>query len=493
MSDDDDPFAEPNDTEKTIVNLRPGGRAPAPQQPQQPGYAPPPPQGFGQQPPAQQPPAQQGFGQPQQGFGQPQPGFGQPQPPQQPQMPPQQPRAAAPDTGFALTGMNTLNAAASQIFALIGRIRNRAQHNDPAALRNAVVREVQAFEQRALHAGIPAQTVNIARYLLCATVDDVVLNTPWGGRSVWTTQSMVGTFHKETHGGDRFYDLLARMEQDPANNLEILEFIYVCLSLGFEGRLRVENQGTDKHMRIREGLARLIRAHRGAQEHGLSPFWKGVKLAHRALNIWLPLWIITGILAVVLSLGFFGLSYALTGDTERLQGTLATLGRPAPIELTRRAPPPPPPPPAPEVEERIDVVTGFLEAEIAEGIVTVFEQGNTLVIRIAGAEMFGPGSDVLQRGYPERLARVAAALNEQTGSIIVAGHSDSIPISTAKFPNNQVLSLHRAEAVMAAIADKLDDPSRMTAEGRAAREPIADNGTRAGRAQNRRVEVILVK
>jgi len=138
-------------------------------------------------------------------------------------------------------------------------------------------------------------------------------------------------------------------------------------------------------------------------------------------------------------------------------------------------------------------VTGFLEAEIAEGIVTVFEKGNTLVIRIAGAEMFGPGSDHLQPGYPERLQKVAAALNGQTGSIIVAGHSDSIPISTARFPNNQVLSLRRAEAVMAAIADTLEDPGRMTAEGRAAKEPIADNGTRAGRAQNRRVEVILVK
>ncbi len=487
MSNDDDPFAEPDDTEKTIVNLRPGGRAPAPQQP---NYAPPPQQGFGQQPPPQP-----GFGQPQPGFGQPQQqGFGQPQPPQQPtqpQMPQQAPRAA--EASFALTGMNTLNAAASQIFALIGRIRNRAQHNDPAALRNAVVKEIQAFEQRCLHAGVPAQQVNIARYLLCATVDDVVLNTPWGGRSVWTTQSMVGTFHKETHGGDRFFDLLARMEQDPSTNLEMLEFIYVCLSLGFEGRLRVENQGSDKHMRIREGLARLIRAQRGEQEHGLSPSWKGVKVAHKALNIWKPLWIITGVLVLVLTGAFVGLSYALTGETERLQGALATLGRPEPVALAHQSPPPPPPPPAPETEARLDAVSGFLQAEIDDGIVTVFEEGNTLVIRIAGAEMFRPGSDQLSTGYPERLSRVAAALNEQPGTIIVAGHSDSIPISTARFPNNQVLSLRRAEAVLAALARELDDATRLSAEGRAEREPIADNGTRAGRAKNRRVEVILVK
>lgn len=475
MSEDDDPFAEPTDTDKTIVNLRPGGRAPQPQQP----------------PAAQQQP----YGQQPQQYGQPmQPQFGQ-QPPQGgAQMPPPQaaPRPQA-DTGFALTGMNQLNAAASQIFALIGRIRNRAQHNDPAALRNAVVREVQMFEQRAMQTGVPAQTVNIARYMLCATIDDVVLNTPWGGRSVWTTQSMVGTFHKETHGGDRFFDVLARMEQDPGNNLEMLEFIYVCLSLGFEGRLRVEHQGTDKHLRIREGLARLIRAHRGDQEHALSPFWKGLSVAHKALNIWLPLWIITGILVVVLSLGFFGLSYALTGDTERLQGTLAQLGKPSPIELNRRAPPPPPPPPAAETEAQIERVSNFLEVEIAEGIVEVFEQGNTLTIRIAGAAMFGAGSDNLQSGYTERLQTVAAALNGEGGSIIVAGHSDSDPISTARFPSNQILSLRRAEAVMAVIAGNIDEPDRLTAEGRADRELILNENGGEDKRLSRRVEVILVK
>ncbi len=471
MIDDDDPFAESTDTEKTVVNLRPGRRAPAA--------------------------AQQGFGQPQQ-FGQPQAGFGQPQQPQQPpqqtgaQMPPQ-PAARAADTPFALTGMNPLNAAASQIFALIGRIRNRAQHNDPGALRNAVVAEIQEFERRAMQAGVPAQTVNLARYTLCATIDDVVLNTPWGGRSIWTTQSMVGTFHKETHGGDRFYDVLARLEREPANNLEMLEFIYVCLSLGFEGRLRVENQGADKHLRIREGLARLIRTHRGDREHALSPMWKGLKVAHKALNIWLPLWIITGVLVVVLAGAFFGLTYMLNGDTERLQGQLAQLGRPSAIELSRRAPPPPPPPPAVETEARLNRVAGFLEPEIAQGIVEVFEKGNTLTVRIAGATMFGPGRDVLQPGYTERLQKVAAALNDEEGMIIVAGHSDSDPISNARFPNNQVLSLRRAEAVMEVIAASIDDPSRLTAEGRADSELILDENGVEDKSLSRRVEVILVK
>jgi type VI secretion system protein ImpK len=477
----DDPFAEPGDTERTVVNLRPGGRAPSrpaspatPAAPSAPAAAP-----FDPYAQAVPPPS------------------AAPAPPPPASGTPTAARSGVDEAEFSTTGLNPLNASAAPIFALIGRIRNRAQHTNPDALRGAVVREIQQFENRALQAGVHARNVNIARYALCATVDDVVLNTPWGGRSIWTQQSMVGTFHKETHGGDRFFDVLAKLEQDPANNLELLEFIYVCLSLGFEGRLRVEHQGTDKHLRIREGLARLIRANRGQAERALSPAWDGLKLGHKVLRAWLSVWVIAGVLAVILSLAFTGLTFALSGDTERVQGQLATLGSTQPVELTRRAPPPPPPPPPPATVDQVDRVSEFLQAEIAEGIVEVFQSGNTLTIRIAsegnGLAMFGPGSDVLQDEYLPKIRRVAEALNNETGTLIVAGHSDSVPIATARFPNNTVLSLKRAEAVMASMATIIEIPGRLSAEGRAESEPIADNGTREGRAKNRRVEVILVR
>lgn len=114
---------------------------------------------------------------------------------------------------------------------------------DPDALRGKVVAEVRAFDSRCIAAGIDPQQVKVARYAICATIDDVVLNTPWGEQSNWALQSMVGTFHRETVGGDRLYDVLARLEKEPSTNIELLEFIYMCLTLGFEGRLRVEQGG----------------------------------------------------------------------------------------------------------------------------------------------------------------------------------------------------------------------------------------------------------
>lgn len=466
MADHDDPFAEPNDTDKTVIRPNPGGRRTATPQPS---------------PMTPEAPAPVAGGD----------AFGVPQ------ATPTQPAAASPTSGktsqMALTGMNQLTACASTLFALISRIRNRAQHMDPDKLRQSVVAEVRGFENRALQAGITAQTVKIARYAMCATLDDVVLNTPWGGQSSWGLQSMVGTFHRETVGGDRFYDLLARLEKEPGSNIDMLEFLYMCMSLGFEGRLRVEQGGPEKHMQIRGALARIIRAQRGPVERDLAPHWEGLKRPFKALSAWRLVWIALTVTIMLLGMQFVGLSWALSNQTERVIGQLSIVDSGPVAELERRAPPPPPPPPPPTVEDQIAKVSGFLEPEITEGIVEVFQKGNTLIIRVAGSGMFGSGSDKLAADFVPRIDRLAQALNEEKGKLIVVGHSDNVPIRSSRFPSNMHLSLARAKSVMAGMAAVLTDPSRLSAEGRADKEQLEDNGTREGRARNRRIEILLVQ
>lgn len=488
-----DPFAEPDDNERTVIRPNPGGRRQAGGLPtQQPGLPPqyqqpaqPPMQPQAAYAPAPQQPAPDAMADPM--------SYGVPQHAQRPA--PSAPRQDADGEAAlaqSMTGMNTLNACAATLFSLISRIRNRAQHMDADKLRQSVIAEVRAFENRALQAGIEAQTVKVARYALCATLDDVVLNTPWGGQSSWAVQSMVATFHRETVGGDRFYDLLARLEQAPGPNIDMLEFLYLCLSLGFEGRLRVEQGGTDKHLQIRNGLARIIRGQRGPVERDLSPHWQGLDMPHRPLSAWKAAWIAAGVASVILALGYSGFSYALGVKSERLIGQLSALESVGAPELKRRAPEPPPPP-APPPEAASVKVAAFLKPEIDEGLVTVLDQGNTITVRIAGAGMFGSGSDQLKDEFLPKLERVATALNDFAGAIIVVGHSDNVPIKSSRFPSNMHLSLARAESVMQVLGGKLTDPARMTAEGRAEKEPIESNDTKEGRAKNRRIEVLLVK
>lgn len=472
---DKDPFAEPDDTDKTVIKPNPGGRR-GQTPPAQPGAPAGVPDDLSAPAPHQMtgPDIEAAYGVP---------AAARPEPR----------RAAAPAAKMAMTGMNPLTACAATLFSLISRIRNRAQHMDPDKLRQSVVAEVREFENRALQAGIPAQTVKVARYALCATLDDVVLNTPWGGQSSWGLQSMVGTFHRETVGGDRFYDLLARLEKEPAANIDLLEFLYMCMSLGFEGRLRVEQGGPDKHLQIRAALARIIRGQRGPLEHDLSPRWEGLKKPFKALSAWRLLYICIGVTGALLALEFLGLSWSLSRSTERAIGQLSVIDSGKVAQLLRRAPPPPPPPPPPTAEEQLRKVEGFLQAEIDDGLIEVFGEGNTLIIRIAGSGMFGSGSDSLQADFEEPIQRVAQSLNDEPGAVIIVGHSDNIPIRSSRFANNMALSLARAKSVMNGIAKYFDDPGRLSAEGRADKQPIADNGTREGRAKNRRIEVVLVR
>ncbi len=91
------------------------------------------------------------------------------------------------------------------------------------------------------------------------------------------------------------------------------------------------------------------------------------------------------------------------------------------------------------------------------------------------------------------LMRVGEALEAEKGMVIVAGHSDNVPIRSVRFPSNWHLSLARAESVLKLLAQSISDGRRLSAEGRAANEPIASNDTREGQEQNRRIEVILMK
>lgn len=462
-----DPFEEPEDSDRTVIRPNPGGKRPAAPPQRSAGPTP-----FGSTAATTEQSTSYGV-----------PGGNAPA----------APRPSGDATAIALTGMNQLTALATPLLSLISRIRNRAQHMDPDKLRESVVAEVRSFENAALKAGIDAQKVKVARYALCATLDDVVLNTPWGGQSIWAQQSMVGTFHRETVGGDRFFDLLARLEEDPTNNIDLLEFVYMCLSLGFEGRLRVEQGGPDKHLQIRNTLSRIIRGQRGEVERDLSPRWKGILRPYKALSAWRPVWIAVGVTAFLMATTFAGLTWALGRTTDTVMGQLSVLDTGVAPTLQRRAPPPPPPPPAPAEVERLEKFVEFLSDEIDEGVVTVFEQGNTLTIRLSGQGMFASASDGLDDRFVAPITRVAESLKAEAGSIIVAGYSDSVPLTPGRFRDNTDLSHARAEVVRAMMAEIIGDPSRLMAEGRGERDPIGDNETAEGRSQNRRIEILLVK
>src|ERR1035437_8333557 len=147
--------------------------------------------------------------------------------------------ALSPDLPEVLSGSNPLALADNPLLNLIPQIRVMVQHPDPAQLRNYLVEQVQLFERRAREAHVAPEIVVGARYALCTVLDETAAKTPWGGGGAWSRHSLLVTFHNETWGGEKFFQVLARLVQDPKKHIDLIEMMSVCIALGFEGRFGV--------------------------------------------------------------------------------------------------------------------------------------------------------------------------------------------------------------------------------------------------------------
>jgi type VI secretion system protein ImpK len=441
---DDNPFGEPDETEKTVIRPSPGGRRATPS--------------------------------------------GRTVAPDAGREAPYAPADPAVAAVLSRSGLNPLVAAAAVLLGLASRVRGTPTQKDIEGLRDRVVRELKTFEANASATGLPRELVRTAHYALSATIDDLVLSTPWGGQSSWAKRSMVSTFHNEVVGGERFYEILNQLHKNPGRNADVLELMYICLALGFEGRLRVTGRGTSEHSRVREGVYRTLRERRGDFERDLSPHWRGLAAIHRPLTSYIPTWVIAVATAAALTLMFMGFTYALS-DASDTGDILADLQPVGPVGIFRMQPAPPPEPPTVVP----NVFTKFLEPEIKEGLVTVDENAQRILVRISGEGMFESGSDKLNKQFVPIMERIGKALETQPGVAKITGHTDNVPIKTLRFPSNYDLSVARAETVKAIVVALLSDSSRVTSEGKGETEPVAKNDTPEGRRKNRRIELIVLK
>ncbi len=449
----DNPFAEPEDSDRTVIRPAPGGR-----------------RGGGVATAAAPPP------------------FGGYDAPASPVMP----------TGPAVAreavsiGANPLTAAAAPLLHLLSRLRNTASQPESGDLRERAVAEVRRFEQACRDAAVPMDQLRPAHYALCASLDDVVLNTPWGSQGAWAARSLVSTFHQEVRSGERFFALLDQVKVNPGTFLPVIELMYLCMSLGFMGRFRLSQRGPAELDRVREEVYAIIARQRQGAEPALSPRWKGVDVPYRPSRGSVPVWV--GALAgVAIVAGLFAwFSNSLADSSDAVFERMASAPPPKMPAIVRASVvrPPVPPPQSPEPGE-LDKLRTFLKPEIDQGLVSVVGTDAVPVVRIRNRGLFPSGSATVSPKFVPLLERIGAALEGETGRVEVLGYTDNQPIRTVQFPSNFELSAARAKAASAMLARSLTQPSRITDEGRADADPVGSNATPEGREENRRIEVIL--
>ena len=384
-------------------------------------------------------------------------------------------RAASTAELGSLGGLNALAGAANPILGVVPQIRHALRHPDPAGLRASLIEALDAFKGDAQAAGFVDETIEAASFALCALLDESAASTPWGAD--WSQNGLLKERHGESEGGTKFFAMLEAHLADPGVHLDLLEFLFVCLSLGFEGRYRKADDGRRQLAEWRTKLRDVLRAHRPAHDGMLAERWRGETAPARRPPGLLGIALAASAAALFLVALYLAFSVSLGSRSDPVARELAQLKLPPPAERAAGGA-------VPDISKQ-------LAAEIGRGEVAVTDSAGQSVIVIKSDHLFASGSARIEAGLEPIVLRIAEALERVPGAIVVTGHTDDVPIRTARFPSNWELSSERASSVAALISRKISAPARLRAEGLADSEPLAPNDSAINRARNRRVVIIL--
>ncbi len=375
-------------------------------------------------------------------------------------------------------GLSPLLATANRLLLLVPPLRQMRSVPDLAALRATLAQGVRDFVSAAQEAGVPPERVMAARYVLCTMIDEAAADTPWGGAGGWARLSLLAEFHNEASGGEKVFQLMARLAEKPEANRDLLELIYAAIALGFEGRYRVINGGKAQLEAVRAKLAQILAQVRGGYPAPLAQHWVGQPLLERKGLSWLPLALTFVLALLVLGAAYAAFNYVLATRSDPVYGQIQSLRLSPPVTTVAQ----------PAAQPRL---AQFLESDIRAGFVAVRDEVDRSVITIRGDGLFGPASASLVSEREALIGRVGAALARVGGAVLVTGYTDNTPIRTLRFPSNWHLSEERAGAVRDVLVGSGLPRDRIRAEGRADADPVAANDTPANRALNRRVEITL--
>ncbi|MCX4318590.1 MAG: flagellar motor protein MotB [Lachnospiraceae bacterium] len=144
-----------------------------------------------------------------------------------------------------------------------------------------------------------------------------------------------------------------------------------------------------------------------------------------------------------------------------------------------------------EMEEMAEEIAKQVQQNGIQNQVEVDFNAQYVLLTLNGALLFDSGVDEIREDALPLIDKIGAILSNYDSNIIeIEGHTDNVPISNDRFPNNNVLSMFRALSVADHIRETTQlDPALIKSSGRGEYVPVADNTIPEGRARNRRVEI----
>jgi len=388
---------------------------------------------------------------------------------------------------------NIFIANSFALLSLVPKIRNLSVYHNTGGLFQNLVAEIKKIEMRYYEQGVSEADVRVSRLLLCALLDEAVLNTPWGNQSNWKYENLSAFFFKHVNMGNIFFETVEELKRRPSRKLELLKFAYACLSLGFQGKYRTMAQGFSMLEEERGEIHHLIQQTEGNAERNLSAHWQGRPVSNPLIR-YVPLWVVSAVAGLFLLAGFSGFLFTISKSSDDVYDRIVAIGAEAltPIPAQKVATLvriPEPADPVPEKRLAFNEHERFrklLSLEIDQNLVSVLAGP---VIRIPNA--FLSGKDEIKKDLYPIFTKIADEVKNDNSRIDIFGYSDNQRIRfSIRFPDNHSLSKARAQKVAQIISETQPSlANRLTSTGMAYAEPVVPNNSKANRAINRRIEI----
>lgn len=202
--------------------------------------------------------------------------------------------------------LNPILQSCGDFLALISKFRQPefryALNTDE--FQKLVRTQFESIENKWAQKNITPENIKLAKYALAAFFDELVMTSDWSGRLSWMSRTLQWLYFGEHAAGEGFFTRLTELRQQSPEKIDLLEFYYVCLQLGFEGKYRVHHP--ERLNILIDELKNNLRRYRELGSLELTPAANKV-LSLATISQQIPYWTIVACVVafmVVIYLGF---------------------------------------------------------------------------------------------------------------------------------------------------------------------------------------------
>lgn len=219
-------------------------------------------------------------------------------------------------------GVNPLAASAAPLFILITKLNKANGYDDLNRLQRQLIHEIRAFECNAIAQHYNPNVILAARYAIVTALDETIQRSHWGKSQLWEKYALTPYFYREQSEQRFFFSFIPTLITTDNTPLDLLEFCYLCLNLGFVGIHRDDSAEFNQIQELSNRLFAVINHRKPAKK--TAPLLAQLKTPMRtkpAANQ--PHWWLLGAVSAVICISIYlGFNYIMSSSTKPLYAKL---------------------------------------------------------------------------------------------------------------------------------------------------------------------------